>query len=99
MVIKADLIRQILRGLKEGLSGDEIPHEGYSEKEFSEYARILHQEQYIVALYVKSLQADGYWLPFRLKKAGRRLLESAEDLASAQPTRHFECSQLANLEQ
>ncbi len=98
MVIKADLIRQILRGLKEGLSGDEIPHEGYTEKEFREYARILHQEEYIVALYVKSLQAGDYWSPFRLKKAGRRLLERAEDFTSAQTTQRFERAQLASWE-
>ncbi len=99
MVIKANLIRQILRGLKEGLTGNEIPHEGYTEKEFSECARILHQEEYIVALYIKSLQAGDYWSPFRLKKAGKRLLERAEHFASGQPSHPFEYSQLANIEQ
>ena len=93
MNIKADLIRRILYGLNEGLTGDEIPHEGYSAKEFSECARILHQEQYIVALYVKGTQTGGSWSPFRLKRAGRRLLERAEKAVSARPTRRFKCSQ------
>lgn len=92
MTIKADLIRRILRGLNEGLSGDEIPHDGYSDKEFSECAKILHQEEYIVALYVKSLQTGSSWSPFRLKRAGRRLLERAETVAAVQTTRRFKCS-------
>jgi hypothetical protein len=92
MTIKADLIRQILRGLNEGLSGDEIPHEGYTDKEFSECAKLLHQEEYIVALYVKGLHTGSSWSPFRIKRAGRRLLERAEPAAYAQTTRRFKCS-------